>query len=368
MEEVKKIVNADATVELETSKITSVTVSKNTNVQVYQIKAADANNKPVSIEIIYNPTTQETTVVDVSEVKTDKKIITTTITKETTGVSDVTTTNTDIIKQSKEYTQITDFLKKNHPEVDVTVVEPKVDQTEKYQRSVIKTVILQEETKTIQATFVINQRTQTVTELSYEELPVPEEPIFELQIKPVETVYKPAVIPQVVTKEKIVADTILAISKVDPTLKDLTPTYVEVKEYRFYRVITIVYDTPKSNSRLLTIYNQQTGEANVVDYTKVDKNILGSKAVETINEQGQTTYYTNNVSTTITRSEEYIEVLTVADELVPAIKNKPVIGFETATKSTGVQYKIVTVENGVINQVTLQFNNETKEVVLISES
>lgn len=205
-----------------------------------------------------------------------------------------------------------------------------------------------------------------MTELSYEELPVPEEPIFELQIKPVETVYKPAVIPQVVTKEKIVADTILAISKVDPTLKDLTPTYVEVKEYRFYKVITIVYDTPKSNSRLLTLYNQQTGEVSVVDYTKVDKNILGSKAVETINEQGQTTYYTNTVTTTITQSEEYIEVLTVADELVPAIKNKPVIGFETATKSTGVQYKIVTVENGVVNQVTLQFNNETKEVVLIS--
>jgi hypothetical protein len=38
------------------------------------------------------------------------------------------------------------------------------------------------------------------------------------------------------------------------------------------------------------------------------------------------------------------------------------------TKGTGKEYKIVTVENGVINQVVLQFNNKTKEVVLISST
>lgn len=146
-------------------------------------------------------------------------------------------------------------MKKNHPDVDATVVEPIVEQTETYQRSVIKTVILKEKTKTIQATYVINQRTQTVTELSYEELPLPEEPIIDLPVKPIDIVYKPVIIPEIVKKEKIIIQTITSINKVDPTLKDLTPTFVEVKEYKGYKVITIVYDTPKSNSRLLTIYN-----------------------------------------------------------------------------------------------------------------
>lgn len=60
--------------------------------------------------------------------------------------------------------------------------------------------------------------------------------------------------------------------------------------------------------------------------------------------------------------------MTVADELIPSIKDKPIKGFETVTKGTGKEYKIVTVDNGVINQVVLQFNNQTKEAVLISSS
>lgn len=67
--EVRKIINTDVTQALETTKITSVTVSKNTNLQVYEIKATNAQGKSVNIEIVYNPTTQQTTVVDVSEVK-----------------------------------------------------------------------------------------------------------------------------------------------------------------------------------------------------------------------------------------------------------------------------------------------------------
>jgi hypothetical protein len=60
--------------------------------------------------------------------------------------------------------------------------------------------------------------------------------------------------------------------------------------------------------------------------------------------------------------------MTVADELVPSIKNKPIKGYETVSKGTGTEYKIVAVENGVISQVVLQFNNQTKEAVLISQT
>lgn len=63
-----------------------------------------------------------------------------------------------------------------------------------------------------------------------------------------------------------------------------------------------------------------------------------------------------------------MEVITVADELIPSIKDKPIKGFETVTKGTGKEYKIVTVQDGVINQVVLQFNNQTKQAVLISNS
>lgn len=60
--------------------------------------------------------------------------------------------------------------------------------------------------------------------------------------------------------------------------------------------------------------------------------------------------------------------MTVADELIPSIKNKPIKGFETISKATGTEYKIVTVDKGVVSQVVLQFNNKTKEAVLISSS
>lgn len=35
----------------------------------------------------------------------------------------------------------------------------------------MKTVVLREETKTVQATYVLDQRTQTIVELEYREIP-----------------------------------------------------------------------------------------------------------------------------------------------------------------------------------------------------
>ena len=84
---------------------------------------------------------QTGTVLDVSEVKSVPAVTTSTEVKSVSGVTKVVTTNVETIKESKEYQQITDFLIKNHPEEDITVAEPVVEKTNKYQRSVVKTVV-----------------------------------------------------------------------------------------------------------------------------------------------------------------------------------------------------------------------------------
>lgn len=185
-------------------------------------------------------------------------------------------------------------------------------------------------------------------------------------MKPADRTFEGEAITKIIKEDKSVIETLLSISKVDPSLKSITPIFIEIKEYGVFNVIVIVYDTPDSNSRILTIFNTQTKEARVIDYSKISKEIESSKVVETTNEYGQVTYYTDTVTTSITQNQEFIEVITVADELIPSIKDKPIKGFETVTKGTGKEYKIVTVDKGVINQVILQFNNQTKEVVLIS--
>lgn len=80
-QQVNKIISLDTSKALDTTKITSVTVSENTNVEVYNIRAIDANNKSVAIEIVYNPANGASVVVDVSEVKSEKPVTTTTETK-----------------------------------------------------------------------------------------------------------------------------------------------------------------------------------------------------------------------------------------------------------------------------------------------
>jgi len=41
---------------------------------------------------------------------------------------------------------------------------------------------------------------------------------------------------------------------------------------------------------------------------------------------------------------------------MPAIRGKPVSGIETTVMATGTQYKIVTIDNGIINQAVVHFN------------
>lgn len=86
---------------------------------VYHIQAINTNGSQVSIEVVYNPTTEEGTLVDMAEVHPEVAVSTTSTTKPISGVSTVLTTNVKTIKESKEYTKIVDFLIKNHPESEI---------------------------------------------------------------------------------------------------------------------------------------------------------------------------------------------------------------------------------------------------------
>lgn len=109
---------------IETTKITTVSVSKQTNVEVYEITGVNNEGKEVSVEIVYNPSTDEGSVVDVVEVKNVKPIQTVTETKTITGIVEVVTTNTQTIKESTEFKQISDFLTKNHPDEEIVSATP----------------------------------------------------------------------------------------------------------------------------------------------------------------------------------------------------------------------------------------------------
>ena len=104
-----------------------------------------------------------------------------------------------------------------------------------------------------------------------------------------------------------------------------------------------------------------------MDYSKIDKDITGSKVVEQINQYGQKVYFTDNTKT-ITTSTEYKNIITVAEEVHPVIKGKLVSGVEVTSKTTGTEYKIITIDGGVINQVVLQEDRTTGKVTFIAKS
>jgi len=68
---------------------------------VYNIKTVNSKGKDTSIEIIYNPVTDEGTVVDVSEGKPVQPVSTVTEIKSVSGVTETITTNTQTIKESR---------------------------------------------------------------------------------------------------------------------------------------------------------------------------------------------------------------------------------------------------------------------------
>jgi hypothetical protein len=59
-------------------------------------------------------------------------------------------------------------------------------------------------------------------------------------------------------------------------------------------------------------------------------------------------------------------VFSVAEELVPGIKGKIIRGLETIIKTTGTEYKMVIMEHGIVNQVTLFVEKTSNAVSLIS--
>ena len=61
-------------------------------------------------------------------------------------------------------------------------------------------------------------------------------------------------------------------------------------------------------------------------------------------------------------------MVAVAEQVVPVIKGKPITGIETTDKTTGTQYKIITVDSGVINQAVLFNNKETQQVTFVSKT
>lgn len=188
--EVIKYVNIDSTKPLDTSKIISVTESMNTNTKIYTIRTVEAKtNKVVSIEAAYNPTTGAVNVVDVSEVHPEVVKKTVNVVKDVSGVSQISTTSTEEIKVTKEFKQITDFLSKNHPKDQIEVSTPVFSVTDKYQRSMVKTIVFQQGTTTIQGTYVLDQRTQSIVELEHTTVPTPQTAVTEVISRPKTIIY-----------------------------------------------------------------------------------------------------------------------------------------------------------------------------------
>lgn len=134
----------------------------------------DNKNQQVSVEVIYNPATQVATVVDVAKVvSTQQAVFTETVVQEFTGKSSIVTTNVATIKESKEFKKISDLIVKNHPTESALITSPLIETTEKYQRAAIKTIVFSQESKTIQTTCLVDQRSNTIIELQYNTLESP---------------------------------------------------------------------------------------------------------------------------------------------------------------------------------------------------
>ena len=146
-------------------KIQEVTMVTNANLQIYYIKTVNADGKPVKAEITYNSATGQATVVDVSVVVSEKVQRTATVIKEITGVVETIVVNSAAVTQGKEFQQISDFITKNHPSDIIQAGTAVLSATEKYQRSVLKTYVFKQENSTIQCSYLVDQRTNSVVEL-----------------------------------------------------------------------------------------------------------------------------------------------------------------------------------------------------------
>lgn len=109
------VVNTDKTKPINASRINSAVISSNTNIQIYNIQAVDANNRNVTVEIQYNPVTSTAILSDVSQNNQAKPVTTVTEVKDITNRQIVFTTNPQTITEAKEFKRITDQITKSHP-------------------------------------------------------------------------------------------------------------------------------------------------------------------------------------------------------------------------------------------------------------
>ncbi len=254
-----KIVNTDTTkTTLDVSRVTSITKTERASLDVYTIKTVDVNNSPISVEIIQNPITR-TVKVEVDKVDVTQQTLTQTTVQEFTGKSEVLTTNVATIKESKEFKKITDYITKNHPDEAVLITAPVIENTEKYQRATIKTISFSQEETTIQGTYLIDQRSNTTIELTYSVTKTPLKAPTALPIAPpVLTITTTDAINRIISNNIAIINTLTVIQKVDFSLADLKPTFIEIRNYTNVATITLVFDTPTSNSRILVFYNSAT--------------------------------------------------------------------------------------------------------------
>ena len=121
--EIKKSLQIKSTEQL---VIKTVEVSKNTYVPIYEVVIVDQSGAETAVEVVYNSNTNECVVVDVKEGKFIKAESTVTEVKAVSGVTEITTTNTQTIKESREFKQIISFLIKNHPKEEFETAIPVV--------------------------------------------------------------------------------------------------------------------------------------------------------------------------------------------------------------------------------------------------
>jgi hypothetical protein len=238
-----KIINTDTTkTTLDVSKITSIVRSDKTSLDIYTIRTVDTNNQPISIEIVQNPITKVVRVPDVSKVDITQKTMTQTTVQEFTGKSEILTTNVATIKESKEFKKITDYIVKNHPSEAPLISTPVIENTEKYQRATIKTISFSQEEKTIQGTYLIDQRSNTTVELSYTVTPRRLIAPTALPISPpIITLNTPEAITKTISENTAIINTLTVIKKVDFSLAELKPTFIEIRNYTNAATITLVF-------------------------------------------------------------------------------------------------------------------------------
>jgi hypothetical protein len=117
-----------------------------------------------------------------------------------------------------------------------------LETTEKYQRAAIKTIVFSQESKTIQGTYLVDQRSNTVIELSYNAI---ESGVVNPTTLPVNiltiTFTSTESITSAVKQNIALVNTIKAVEKVDFSLANLVPIFIEIKNYTSSATITLVF-------------------------------------------------------------------------------------------------------------------------------